>query len=139
MITLRAYKVEDWSMITDSVEPFSPLMPTEEFLDMVKNGVAVTGIENDVVMACGGITYTSEDAGIVWVKVSEKCQGYGWARTIRETFRIMMEIIGSLRISTYILNGFFKGEKLAKLIGLEKTSETEKYKGNIYNKYTAVI
>jgi len=136
MITLKEYEPEDWSAITDAVEPFSPLTPTKEFLEMTKNSVAVTAIENGNVMACGGITYTSDETGIVWVKVSRKCQGYRWARSIRETFRIMMDSIGDLRISTYVIRDFCKGDKLARLIGLQKTDEYEEYNGNIYYKYS---
>ena len=134
MITLKEYEPKDWLAITDAVEPFSPLMPTEEFLKMTENGLAITAIENDKVMACGGITYVG-DEGVVWVKISKKCKGYSWARSIRETFRLMMDSIGDLKISTYIVSGFCKGDKLARLIGLHKTDEFETYKGKVYYKW----
>ncbi len=140
MITLKKYETEDWVKIGDAVEPFSPLMPPENFVKMTKHSVAVTGIENGNVMACGGVTYVNDKEGIVWVKISKKCltQPYKWARSIRETFRIIMDSIGDLKISTYVLRDFCKGERLARLIGLKKTDETEEYNGNIYNKYTVI-
>ena len=140
MITLRPYKDEDWKAITDAVEPFSPLLPGDSFADIAKRSVAVTGMEDGEIMACGGITFTSNDEGMVWVKVSTKCKrsGYTWARTIKEVFNAMMDSVAELQISTYVLSDFCKGDKLARMIGLKKTSEKEEYKGNKYYKYTAV-
>ena len=138
MITLKEYETEDWVKIDDAVEPFSPLMPTKNFLEMTKkNSVAITGIEDGNIMVCGGISYTNDDKGIVWVKVSKKClkQSFRWARSIRETFKTMMDSVGDLEISTYILDNFCKGERLARLIGLKRSGEAEKYNGKIYNKY----
>ncbi len=137
---LRKYKDEDWAMIKDAVEPFSPLLPSDAFLHIADRSVAVTGTEGDMVMACGGITFLNNSEGLVWVKVSKQCRksAYKWARTIRETFRVMMESIEDLEVSTYVVNGFCKGDKLARMIGLKKTGRTEMYKGNLYYKYTAV-
>ncbi len=137
MITFREYKVEDWSKINDAIEPF---MPATLINEVNERGIAITAIEDGCMMACGGIVYTNSTEGIVWVKVSQKClrKPLRWARTIRETFRLMKESVGDLQISTYILDNFCKGEKLARLIGLKRTDKTEEYNGNIYNKYTAV-
>ncbi len=136
---IRKYKDEDWAMIKDAVEPFSPLLPSDSFLHIADRSVAVTGMEGDEVMACGGITFTSNTEGLVWVKVSEKCKrnAYKWARTIRETFSIMLESV-DVDVATYVLKGFCKGDKLARMIGLRKTDKTEEYNGQIYIKYTAV-
>lgn len=136
---LRKYKDEDWLKITDAVEPFSPLLPSDSFLHISQRSVAVTGTEDGEVMACGGITFLNNTEGLVWVKVSEKCKqsAYKWARTIRETFFIMMDSV-DLNISTYVLKGFCKGDKLARMIGLKKTGETEENNGNLYYKYTVI-
>ena len=136
---LRKYKYEDWAMIKDAVEPFSPLLPSDSFLHIAERSVAVTGTEDGKIMACGGITFTSNTEGLVWVKVSKQCRNnaYKWARTIRETFSVMMDSV-DLTVSTYVVNGFCKGDKLARMIGLSKTGEKEEYNGNIYYKYTAV-
>jgi len=141
MIILREYKADDWAKIDDAVEPFMPLMPVREFLEMAKRGLAITGVEDGNVMACGGVTYMNDKEGIVWVKVSKKClkQSFRWARTIRETFNLMIESAGELKITTYVLDNFCRGEKLARLIGLKRTDETEEYNGNTYHKYTVVI
>ena len=140
MILLKEYEIEDWSKIDDAVEPFSPLMPTEDFKSMTKHSIAVTGIEDGAVMACGGITYTNDTEGVVWVKVSKKCfkQPYRWAKSIRQTFEIMMDSIGNLKISTYVISGFRRGEKLARMIGLHKTGKAEEYNGKQYFKYMTV-
>ncbi len=141
MIILKEYKPEDWTKISDAVEPFMFLKSLEEFNKKTKRGIAVTATENGEIMACGGITYTSDTEGAVWVKVSRKCfkQSYRWARSIRETFRIMMDSIGSMTVTTYILNDFCKGERLAGLIGMKRTDDTEEFNGNVYNKYMVVI
>ncbi len=115
MIELRKYKDSDWQEITDAVEPFSPLLPNDTFLHISDRSVAITGVEDGKVMACGGITFTSNDTGLVWVKVSEKCKraAYTWARTIRETFTIMMASIEDLKVSTYVVKGFCNSGHLA--------------------------
>jgi len=132
---MRLYKDSDWSKIKDAVEPFSSLLPN---LQVGKRSVVVTGIENGKIMACGGITFISDTEGLIWVKVSKKCRkaAYTWARTIRETYTAMVDSIGEIKISTYIIKDFCKGDKLARMIGLEKTGESQKFKGNIYYKYS---
>ncbi len=139
MITVREYKIEDFAEIDYAVEPFTPPIPIEDFLEMTKRGLAVTSIENNNIMGCGGIAYINKKQGIVWLKISRKWTGFGAARTIVETFRLMKEAMGDLEISTYILENFCKGEKLARLIGLKKTGEMEEYNGNIYDKYTMAV
>lgn len=138
MITLREYKIGDWKKIKDAVEPFTFIGGLD---DIALRGIAVTALNNNKVMACGGVTFFNEHEGAVWVKISKDCakRPFMWARTIKETFVLMIESVDNMKISTYILDGFCKGEKLAKLIGLKRTDETEKYKENIYNKYTAMI
>ena len=139
MITLKEYEVEDWSKIDDAVEPF--MVMNDDFNRIVKRGLAVTAIEDGNVMACGGIAYINETEGVVWVKVSKKClnQSYRWVRSILETFRVMMDIIGSMTITTHILENFCKGERLARLIGMKRDGKTYEFNGNTYNKYSVVI
>jgi len=138
MITLRLYKDEDWRAITDAVEPFSPLFPSDSFLHIADRSIGVTGMEDDKVMACGGITFVNDDEGYVWVKVSRKClaEGSKWLRVIRDVFGLMTESIDGLKLSSYVLEGFDKGDRLARIVGLKKTDKTEKYQDNIYCKYT---
>lgn len=141
MIIFRKYKSEDWSKIDDAVEPFMFTESLDEFNKAVRRGVAVTAVEDDVIMSCGGVAYVNDKEGIVWVKVSRKClnHSYKWARTIRETFKIMMNAIGSMIVTTYILEKFCKGEKLARLIGMKRDGETYEFNGNKYNRYSVVI
>ena len=121
------------------MESFIPLEPVDDFLEMTKHGVSATGLEDGEIVAVGGIAYTSDDKGAVWLKISKKVDGsFAWARTIRETFSLMKEAVGKMQISTYVLSDFCKGEKLARMIGLRKTDKMEQYNGNTYYKYTAV-
>lgn len=138
MITLRYYKDSDWPEINDAVEPFSPLLPNDSFLHISERSVALTGLEKGKVMACGGITFINNEEGLVWVKVSKKCnrKAFTWARTIRETFAIMMDSIEDLKVSTYVVRDFCKGDKLARMIGLKRTGETVEHNGNIYYRYS---
>lgn len=137
MILLKEYDINDWIEIDDAVEPFSPPRPPENFAEMTKNSIAVTGIEDGNVMACGGITYTSSDEAVIWVKVSRKClkHPYKWAKSIRDAFKIIRESIGDIKLYTYVLDNFCKGEKMARLIGLIKSDQMEKYKGRTYYKW----
>lgn len=141
MITSRKFEPEDWEMIDDAIEPFSHMDIGRDFSEIMKRSIALTCTEKGSVMACGGVTYISDDDGIIWLKVSGKCRNnrYFWARTILETFRIIKYSVGDLKLSTYILDKFCKGEKLANLIGLKRTDEFEEYNGNVYYRYTAVI
>ena len=137
MILFKEFKIEDWLAIEDAVEPFAPEVP----LDALLSGISTTAIEDGEIMACGGIILESETKGTIWCRVSKKCsqKSFGWARTMKEAFGLMMDTLGNMEISTYILKGFCKGDKLARLIGLKKTDETEIHNGNTYYKYTAVI
>ncbi len=135
MIILRPYRVSDWSQIKDAIEPFST---TKKFLQTTKNGVAVTATEDGYVMACGGIIYHDNDNGIAWAKVSRGCLKHPvkWGMAIRKTFKMMTDTVGDLVISTYVLKDFCHGDRVARLIGLRRTDETEVQNGNIYIKYT---
>ena len=137
MILFKEFKTEDWWKIEDAVEPFAPDVPVELLL----RGISTTAVEDGEIMACGGIVLESETEGTIWCKVSKKCLGksFSWARTMKEAFGLMMDTLGDIEISTYILKGFCRGDKLARLIGLKKTNETETLNGNTYYKYTAVI
>lgn len=137
MILFEEFKTEDWLKIEDAVEPFAYI----ESLEILFKGVSVTAVEDGEVMACGGIVLESETEGTIWCKVSKKCLGnsFSWARIMKEAFALMMDTIGDVKISTYILKGFCRGDKLARLIGLKKTDETKIYNGNTYYKYTEVI
>ncbi|KKM71498.1 hypothetical protein LCGC14_1430030 [marine sediment metagenome] len=141
MIILREYIPDDWTKIDDAVEPFMFLEPFERFDEIVQKGLAVTAIEDDIVMACGGVSYVDDQEGVVWMKISKKCfcQPYRWGRTIRETFSLMAKSLGAMRIVTYILKGFCKGERLARLIGMTKTDKEYEFNDNIYRRYTVVI
>ena len=138
MIIFKLYKNGDALKITDPVEPFASL---GQFDDIAKRGIAVTAMEDEKIMACGGISFVNKDEGMAWVKISENCaiKPFMWARTIKEAFSLMVESVGNVKISTYILDKFCKGEKLAKLINLKRTDEQEEYNGDIYNKYSMVI
>lgn len=142
MITLKEYEVEDWVSIDDAVEPFSPMMPPDGFLEMTrKNGVAVTAIEDEKTMACGGVVYVGKGESVVWVKVSKKCleQPFKWARTILETFRIIKETLHPMTVTSYIMEEFCKGERVARMIGMKKTGVPYDLNGKKYNKYAVVI
>lgn len=141
MITLKEYEAEDWTKIDDAVEPFMIVEPLEDFNKVAQRGLAITAVEDGNVMACGGVAYINSKEGMVWVKVSKRCleQSFRWARTIRETFGIMIESLGSMKIVTYVLTDFCKGEKLARLIGMKKTDKTYEHNGNMYNKYMVKV
>ncbi len=139
MIEVRLYKKGDWYKIDDAIEPF---MPIETDFDLVaERGVAVTATNGDKAMACGGVTFVNNEQGTVWVKVSEGCakRPFLWARAIKDTFRLMTESVGHIEIYTYVLKGFCKGEKLARLIRMTRTDESIEYNGNIYNKFMVVV
>jgi len=140
MIELKKYTDEDWIAIKDAVEPFAPLELPEEFVGIANRSLAVTGLEDGEVMACGGITFLSNDEGVVWCKVSEKCRknAYGWARTIIDSFRIMMESVENLKVVAYVTKDFCRGMKLARTIGLKDTGELLEYNGKTYHTYSTV-
>lgn len=140
MITFRLYKKGDGGKIKDSVEPFA-LIAGSDFDKIAARGIAVTAMDDDKAMACGGVTFLNNEEGIVWVKMSKECakRPVMWARAIKETFGLMIESVGSVKIATYILENFCKGEKLARLIGMKRTNETEECDGNTYNKYMVAV
>lgn len=141
MITMKEYDPKDWLEIIDAVEPFLFLESLDEFNKVAQRGIAVTAVEDGEVMACGGVAYINNDEGIVWVKISKRClrHSFRWARTIKETFGLMMDAMKPVKIITYIQSDFCKGEKLARLIGMKKLDETFVYNDLTYNKFTVVI
>ncbi len=132
MIILREFKPGDFDLITDPIEPFCSMKDDGK---TSAKGVALTGIDGDA-MACAGVMYTSDTEGIIWLKMSCKCKenAFMWARTVREGFKLLINSV-DVKVYTYILDGFYPGERLAKSLGLEKTIKTRELNGNIYYKY----
>ena len=141
MIDVRLYKKGDWEKVKDPIEPFTPICGKGEFDEVAKRGVAVTATDDNNIMACGGVTFMNDKEGTVWVKVSKDCakRPFLWARAIKDTFRIMTESVGDIKIYTYILKDFCQGEKLARLIKMKKVGESVEHNGNIYNKFMVVV
>jgi len=131
VIFFRQFKLQDWIDI-DAVEPFCPRFPTDEFSKAVKNGFAVTAVRDDKIMACGGLVFAAEP--VVWLKVAKNCYSLALAKAIIDTAKIIREIVDA-PIYTYILEDFKKSERLAKIIGFEKTSERFEYENRFYRKY----
>lgn len=133
MILLRKYKPEDFN-IPDAIEPFCS--PTDD-TGVAERGIAVTAEDGDT-RACGGIVYTSETEGMIWMKISKKCErnAYRWARTLKEGFKIMIDSV-DIKVYTYILSGFCSGERLARSLGMTKTDETEDMNDRTYYKWVA--
>lgn len=140
-MTIREYKTGDWSDVVDPVEPFVPIVGDGEFDTIASHGIAVTATDGDEVMAVGGVTLVSDTEGMVWVKVSQQCakRPIAWARVIKEVFGLMVSSVGGVEVYTYVLKGFCKGEKLAKLIKMHKTDQSVEHNGNIYTKYLVVV
>lgn len=140
-MTIREYKTGDWSGVEDAVEPFVPIVNDGEFDVIASHGIAVTATDGDKVMAVGGVTLQNDKEGMVWVKISQQCakRPVMWARVIEEVFGLMVSSVNEVEVYTYILNGFCKGEKLAKLIKMHKTDQSVEHNGNIYNKYMVVV
>ena len=141
MIIMREYILDDWLKITDAVEPFMFLEPFDNFNEIVQRGLAVTAVENNVIMACGGVAYINDKEGVAWLKMSRKCLGqtYRWGRTVKETFSLITKSLGNMKVITYILKDFCKGEKLAKMIGMAKSDKTHEFNDNVYHRYMVVI
>lgn len=137
-MTIREYREGDWEKITDAVEPFVPPTATSSFLQGIHRGISVSGEEGGEVVACGGIIYNNTE-GTVWLKIDKRCRGLGWVRTIREVFALMKKSVGDLNITTHVLKGFCRGDKMAKMIGLKATDDSVSYNGNKYTKYVTVI
>ncbi len=117
------------------------MLAFSDFDSIAERGIAVTAVDDDKAMACGGVTFLNDKEGIVWVKVSRDCTNRPvmWARTIKETFGLMIDSVKDMRISTWVLDGFCRGEKLARFIKMKRSDETVRYNNNIYNKYTVVL
>jgi hypothetical protein len=132
VIELRNFKLEDFALIQDAVEPFCT---ANDVNGATEQGIAVTATDG-ACMACGGICM-SGDEGIAWMKIDKECKSnaFAWARTIKEAFNLMVESV-DMPVVTYILEGFCTGDRLAKAIGMKKTGIKEEFNGNIYYKYT---
>lgn len=131
MIILRKYKPEDFD-IKDAIEPFCT---PEDEIGLSDRGVAITGTDGDA-RACAGVVYTSDTEGMIWLKMSKKClkDTYMWVRTIKEGFDMMIKAV-DVSVHTWILDGFCRGDRLAKSLGMSKTDETKEFNGNLYYKY----
>lgn len=140
MIKVRIYEKGDWNKVKGSVEPFMPIYTSSEFDVIASRGVAVTATEEGEAIACGGVTFMGA-SGFVWLKMnnSKVRKPIETALLMRDIFKLMVESVGDVEVSTYILDGFRKGERLARFIGMEKNCEFVTFRNRIYNKYTVVV
>ena len=135
------YKKGDWAKVKETVEPFMPLTDDGFFDDIALLGIAVTVTEDDKSICCGGVTFLSKDDGYVWIKINKNCitNIIATARVIRETFELMLDSMSGIKVSTYILDGFRKGERLARFVGMKKNCKSICFRNHKYNKFMVVI
>lgn len=142
MITVRLYENGDWAKIEDAAEPFMPIASNEEFDAIAARGIAATAIRNETeTVACGGVTLMSDGEGFVWLKMigGKVKDPIETARLLKDIFEIMVETMEKVNISTYILDGFRKGERLARFIGMKKNCDFVFFRNHTYNKYTVQV
>jgi len=141
MINIELYQKGDWDKIETPVEPFVPEFGDGEFDKLAEHGIAVTATDEDGVFACGGVTLLNDESGTVWVKIrnTPAISPISMARCVREVFDIMVNSVGGCDISTYVLDGFTKGEKLARFIGMEKNCKSVEFNNHKYNRFTMVV
>jgi len=132
MITVRKYEEGDWQQITTPVEPFLPTdMP-----DMGDDSIKLTGVENGRVIGCGGVIFAGDEA-ILWLKLAAGTSIVS-ARVVKEIYSILKSSITDKIMTTYVLQDFAKGEKLASFLDMKQEPVTTTYDGRVYNKYVEV-
>lgn len=127
---LRLYESQDW----DKINAFEPFMVPVNSKDYC-NGLAVTAIDNERVIGCGGIVFIKE-IGMVWVRLDKDLGSHiRMARTILRMFNTMCDLVGDMKVIAYVLDCFERGERLASFVGLKKNCKKIEFNGNIYNRW----
>ena len=140
MITFRPFRKEDWYAIENPVEITSTAiidLRGDDFFEAIKNGVNVTAIENDAVIVVGGITFYGDNKGEAWIKIAKSAaqKPRKLLSGIRAGFGILIDSTQGVGVTSHVLEGFCKGDKLAAFLGFKKTDDFIEYKDIRYNTY----
>ena len=139
-IRLREFKQGDIEAIEDLVEPFA----TEEILK-VTEGLSMTMTSDGKPVACGGVAARDEDSAEVWIVASKSLLAGSLAVRFRllhalmEVFNMVIKTLDYPLLYAAILDGFDRGERLAKLFKFEKMDQTLERDGHTYHYYKRMV
>ena len=131
----RDFIPEDLTAIANPAEPFATDCIGPELIGRV---IGITRVENDKVMACGGVYFTDAVTATVWMRIDIACfeQPIKWARIILGIFKgIERSIKDGVQLETYVAEGFERGVKLIDKLGFKATGETLTMNDRLFNRY----
>ncbi len=134
----KKFVKEDWFNIKECVRMYSKEID-DNFFKIIQNGINTSIVEDDKVLACGGVVYVKKDIAEAWIKVSAEAKGIKLLRIIRDGFKILIESMKGIIIQSYVLSGFKQGEKLAEFLGFYKTVDSIDINGERYDRYVQTI
>jgi len=142
MITFRKFVESDWFEIDDPVNKYYDKINDviKEFFSLLGNGVNFTMVENDKVICCGGVVYIDDNNAEAWIRLSTRASNkpLKLLKTIKVGFDMILRSLGSVNVSSHVLDGFNAGERLTEYLGFNKTEEFMIIGDKKYNKYAKI-
>jgi len=131
LIELRICEDGDWESIADPVEMGLPEQ------NVFQDSVGLTAIVDGEIRVVGGIWLVDEDTGYLWMKISKQISKHPkqLMRVLREGLAILDDSFGVPHILTYVDENFVQGDRLCRLMGLERTEESKEHENKRYFVY----
>lgn len=131
-IKLIEFKAEHIRYVFENV--FEPISGTPEqreawIQQREAEGTSYTGIVDDQIVACGGVSILWPGVADAWISVRKDANGY--ARAILECTRMMLDVLRDShelrRIHAYVRMDFERGVKFAHKVGFEIESRMKMF------------
>lgn len=121
MIQLRYYKEGDY----ESIQAVEPELVKGDFSEIIDKGVYFTAVDDDKPIGCGGIIFTGEDSGEVWLTLSESFvkKPVLFIRILEAGYALLKDSLEIKKITAKVNAKFNKGCRLIRHFGFNKVRE----------------
>lgn len=133
---LKEFEIKDWYKIKCPSVVYGKEIENA-ILESTKCGVNFSIVDNNRVIAVGGIVYLKEEITEAWLKVSKKIKKkIKFLRLIKTGFDILASTFSkNVVIQSHVLSGATINEKLVKYLGFYKTVDSMDIQNERYDRY----
>lgn len=121
MIQLRHYKPGDY----ESIESVEPILEKGDFSTIADKGIYFTMVDDDKPVGCGGVLFTGEESGEIWLTVSKEISDkpITFIRTLDAGYNLLKESLEIQKITARVRVGFNQGCRLIQHFKFNKVRE----------------
>ena len=123
-MTLRIFNKSDWAKVPNPVEVN---VGDDCDLGVFDNGIGITLEDDGEIVGCGGVVLHNGTVGELWVRISRDAKPLLSYVAMKAAIKILVESYPDVEMKCRVLDGFDKGERLAKHLGFTRDHIDDNY------------